>query len=46
MSRSTRSRASPPIPPEADVVGLAEAAPSHRLAWVEEDDDFSPIRPS
>jgi predicted Zn finger-like uncharacterized protein len=33
----------PPIPPEADVVGLAEAAPSHRLEWVEEDDDFSPF---
>jgi predicted Zn finger-like uncharacterized protein len=34
-----------PIPPEADVVGLAEAAPSHRLAWVEEDDDFTPFAP-
>ena len=33
------------IPPEADVVGLAEAAPSHRLEWVEEDDDFSPFAP-
>lgn len=33
----------PPIPPEADVVGLAEAAPSHRLEWVEEDDDFNPF---
>ena len=43
MSRSPRSRARPPIPPEADVVGLAEAAPSHRLEWVEEDDDFSPF---
>ena len=32
-----------PIPPEADVVGVAEAAPSHRLEWVEEDDDFSPF---
>jgi predicted Zn finger-like uncharacterized protein len=32
-----------PIPPEADVVGLAEAAPSHKLEWVEEDDDFSPF---
>jgi len=32
-----------PIPPEADVVGLAEAAPSHRLEWVEGDDDFSPF---
>jgi predicted Zn finger-like uncharacterized protein len=35
--------APPPIPPEADVVGLAEAAPSHRLEWVEQDDDFSPF---
>ena len=34
-----------PIPPEADVVGLAEAAPSHRLEWVEEDEDFSPFAP-
>ena len=32
-----------PIPPEADVVGLAEAAPSHRLEWLEEDEDFSPF---
>ena len=32
-----------PIPPEADVVGLAEAAPSHRLEWVEGDDEFSPF---
>ena len=32
-----------PIPPEADVVGLADAAPSHRLEWVEHDDDFSPF---
>jgi predicted Zn finger-like uncharacterized protein len=32
-----------PIPPEADIVGLAEAAPSHRLEWVERDDDFSPF---
>jgi predicted Zn finger-like uncharacterized protein len=32
-----------PIPPEADIVGLAEAAPSHRLEWVEQDDDFSPF---
>jgi predicted Zn finger-like uncharacterized protein len=32
-----------PIPPEADVAGLAEAAPSHRLEWVERDDDFSPF---
>ena len=32
----------PPIPPEADVVGLAEAAPSGRLEWTE-DDDFSPF---
>jgi predicted Zn finger-like uncharacterized protein len=35
----------PPIPPEADVVGLAEAAPSHRLEWVQEDEDFSPFAP-
>ena len=34
-----------PIPPEADVVGLAEAGPSHRLEWVEGDDDFSPFAP-
>ena len=32
----------PPIPPEADVVGLAEAAPSGRLEWTE-NDDFSPF---
>jgi predicted Zn finger-like uncharacterized protein len=32
----------PPIPPEADVVGLAEATPSGRLEWTE-DDDFSPF---
>ena len=32
-----------PIPPEADVVGLAQATPSHRLEWVERDDDFSPF---
>lgn len=32
----------PPIPPEADVTGLAEAAPSGRLEWTE-DDDFSPF---
>ena len=32
-----------PIPPETDVVGLAEAGPSHRLEWVEQDDDFSPF---
>ena len=31
-----------PIPPEADVTGLAEAAPSGRLEWTE-DDDFSPF---
>lgn len=31
------------LPPETDVVGLAEAAPSHRLEWVEQDDDFSPF---
>jgi predicted Zn finger-like uncharacterized protein len=32
----------PPIPPEADVTSLAEAAPSGRLEWTE-DDDFSPF---
>lgn len=32
----------PPIPPEADVTGLAEAAPSGRLEWTE-DEDFSPF---
>ena len=32
----------PPIPPEADVTGLAEATPSGRLEWGE-DDDFSPF---
>ena len=37
------SSAADAIPPEADVVGLAEAAPSHRLEWVEQDDDFSPF---
>lgn len=35
----------PPIPPEADVGGLAEAAPSNRLEWVQQDDDFSPFAP-
>ena len=35
----------PPIPPEAEVDTLAEAAPSHRLEWVEEDEDFSPFAP-
>jgi predicted Zn finger-like uncharacterized protein len=35
----------PPIPPETEVVGLAEASPSHRLEWVEEDEDFSPFAP-
>jgi predicted Zn finger-like uncharacterized protein len=34
--------APPPIPPEADVGSLAEAAPSGRLEWGE-DDDFSPF---
>jgi len=32
-----------PIPPETDVVGLAESAPSHRLEWVERDEDFTPF---
>jgi len=35
----------PPIPPETEVVGLAEASPSHRLEWVEEDEDFTPFAP-
>ena len=35
----------PQIPPETEVVGLAEAAPSHRLEWVERDEDFSPFAP-
>ena len=39
------SAAPSPIPPEADVVGLAEAAPSNRLEWVEEDEEFSPFAP-
>ena len=33
----------PPIPPETDVTSLAEATPSHRLEWVEHDDDFTPF---
>ena len=33
----------PPLPPEADVAELAEAAPSHKLEWVEQHDDFSPF---
>jgi len=33
---------SAPIPPEADVAALAEAAPSGRVGW-SEDDDFSPF---
>ena len=32
----------PPIPPEAEVTELAEASPSGRLEWTE-DDDFSPF---
>lgn len=32
----------PAIPPETEVPALAEAAPSHRLEWVE-DDDFTPF---
>jgi predicted Zn finger-like uncharacterized protein len=35
--------APPPIPPEAEVPELAEAAPSGRLEWVEQDEDFSPF---
>jgi predicted Zn finger-like uncharacterized protein len=34
--------APPPIPPETEVTGLAEAAPSGRLEW-SEDDEFSPF---
>jgi predicted Zn finger-like uncharacterized protein len=34
-----------PIPPEAEVPELAEAAPSGRLEWVEQDEDFSPFAP-
>jgi predicted Zn finger-like uncharacterized protein len=33
------------IPPEAEVPELAEAAPSGRPDWVEEDRDFSPFAP-
>jgi predicted Zn finger-like uncharacterized protein len=33
----------PPIPPETEVTALAEAAPSGRLEWVENDDEFSPF---
>lgn len=33
----------PPIAPETDVAGPAETAPSGRLGWTEEDDDFSPF---
>ena len=33
----------PPIPPETEIAGLAEAAPSGRLEWTEEDDEFSPF---
>jgi predicted Zn finger-like uncharacterized protein len=32
----------PPIPPEAEVPAMAEAAPSRRLDWVR-DDEFSPF---
>lgn len=31
------------LPPESEVGGLAEAAPSGRLEWVEQDEDFSPF---
>jgi hypothetical protein len=33
------------IPPEAELPELAEAAPSGRLEWVEQDEDFSPFAP-
>lgn len=32
-----------PIPPEGDVDDLAAPAPSRRLEWVEQDEDFSPF---
>ena len=35
--------APPPIPPETEVTALAEAAPSGRLEWTENDDEFSPF---
>jgi hypothetical protein len=42
--RLAERSAPPPIPPEADVVGLAEAAPSGTLEWADTvDDDFSPF---
>ena len=41
----TEAPSPPPIPPETEVVGLAEATPSHRLEWVEEDEDFTPFAP-
>ena len=38
------AEAPPPVaPPEPDVAGLADTASSHRLEWVEHDDDFSPF---
>ncbi len=33
----------PPIPPEAEVTGLAEASPSHKLEW--RDEEFTPFAP-
>jgi hypothetical protein len=40
--RLAEAPAPPPIPPEMEVTGLAEAAPSGRLEW-SEDDEFSPF---
>lgn len=41
--RLAKAPAPPPIPPETEVTALAEAAPSGRLEWVENDDEFSPF---
>jgi predicted Zn finger-like uncharacterized protein len=41
--RFAEAPAPPPIPPETEVTALAEAAPSGRLEWAEEDDEFSPF---
>lgn len=38
-----KSPGPPPIPPETEIADLAEAAPSGRLEWVEQDEDFSPF---
>jgi predicted Zn finger-like uncharacterized protein len=31
------------IPPETEITGMAEAAPSGRLEWTQDDDEFSPF---